>query len=373
MDQKPALAGNVTIILLFSNGINTMIKSPSVLIKIAILVIGFYIFSQITSIYLPIILAIIVAFVLNPIVNAVAAIPFGTKQYHLPRGIAILLVFLLAGLLLALVTTFVLFPFINEFNKFVGDLPRLMAKIQNLVILIQQQANLAQIPDNFRQIIENGLGGATSYAVSLTRNAFNTVFAFATQVIELVIVPVLTYYFLKDWRSLKEGVVTLFPASMQLRTINIIEEMATVVSNYIRGQVVISVIIGLLVFCGMYFLKVDYPLVLGLLATLTEAIPIIGPIIGSIPALLLASLVSPMLAIKVAAFYIIIHQIENNIIVPNIMGHTIDLHPALIIISLLIGGQFYGITGMILAVPVAALLKVLLRHLWYFDDDKKDR
>jgi predicted PurR-regulated permease PerM len=346
-----------------------MIKSPAVYIKIIILAVSIYLFSQITSIYLPLILAIIVAFILNPVVNAIAAIPFGTGRNHLPRGIAILLAFLLTGLLLTLITTFVLVPFINEFNKFVVDLPKLIIKIQELILLIQQRANSADIPDNIRQIIGSGLSGTASYAIGLTRNAFNTIFSFATQIIELIVVPVLTYYFLKDWRSLKESVVRLCPVAYRPQVITVIEEMAGVVSNYIRGQVLISVIIGFLVFCGMYILKVDYPLVLGLLATLTEAIPIIGPIIGSIPALLLASLVSPVLAFKVAVFYIIIHQIENNIIVPNIMGHTIDLHPTLIILSLLIGGQFYGISGMILAVPVAALLKVLLRHLWYLDDD----
>jgi len=371
MDQKRLLAGNVNTILLFNEGINYMIKSPAALTKIIILVLGIYLFSQVTTIYLPLILAIIIAFILNPFVNALAAATFGSGKYHLPRSLSILLVFLCAGLLLTLVTTFILFPFINEFNKFVVDLPKLVTKIQELTLLIQQHANSEQIPDNIRQIIGNGLSAAASYAVGLTRNAFNTIFSFATQIIELIIVPVLAYYFLKDWRSLKEGVVALCPASMRLQIITIIEEMAGVVSSYIRGQVLISVIIGFLVFCGMYFLQVDYPLVLGLLATLTEAIPIIGPIIGSIPALLLASLVSPILAAKVAAFYIIIHQVENNIIVPNIMGHTIDLHPTLIILSLLIGGQFYGISGMILAVPVAALLKVLLRHLWYLDDNKK--
>lgn len=347
-----------------------MIKSPAVLIKPIILVLAIYFFSQITAIYLPLILAIIISFILNPFVNAVTAIPFGTGKYHLPRGLAILIVFLISGLLLTLITTFILFPFINEFNKFVIDLPKLLSKIQELTVLIQYHANSAQIPDNIRQIISNGLSGAAAYAVTLTRNAFNTLFSFATQIIELIIVPVLAYYFLKDWRSLKEGIIMLCPAALRRQITTVIEEMAGVVSSYIRGQVLISVIIGFLVFCGMYFLQVDYPLVLGLLATLTEAIPIIGPIIGSIPALLLASLVSPVLAVKVAAVYIIIHQIENNIIVPNVMGHTIALHPTLIILSLLIGGQFYGISGMILAVPVAALLKVLLRHLWYFDDKK---
>lgn len=329
--------------------------------------------SQVTVIYLPIIVAIIAAFVLNPLVNALTDVPMGTKKYHLPREVAILLAFLLTGLLLSAITMFVLLPFISEFNNFVIDLPKLVSRINKLTMLIEQQANSAQVPDNIRSLITDGLTGAASYGVGFMRNIINAVFAFATQIIELVVVPVLTYYFLKDWRSLKADVITLFPPLSQPRAVSIIEELAMVVSNYIRGQVLISAIMGLMVFSGMYFLRVDYPLVLGLLVTLTETLPIIGPIIGAIPAILLAYLSSPVLATKVAAFYIILHQIENHIIVPNIMGHTIDLHPVLVIISLLIGGQLYGIAGMILAVPVAALFKVVLRHLWYLDEVPKDR
>lgn len=343
-------------------------KSRAVLIKIVIITLGLYLFSQVTAIYLPLILAVIAAFVLNPFVNAVTNIPIGKRPYYLPRGVAILLVFTLTGLLLFIVTTFVLLPFINEFNKFVVDFPKLVHRIRSLTLLIQQQANSARVPENIRLLIEDSLSGAAAYAVGLVRSGINGVLSFATQIIELVVVPVLAYYFLKDWPILKDSVVNLFPHSAQPRAISIIEEMAVVVSNYIRGQVLISIIMGLMVFSGMYFLKVDYPLVLGLLATLTETIPVLGPIIGAIPALLLAISTSSVLATQVAIFYIIIHQIENHIVVPNIMGHTIALHPILIIISLLIGGQLYGIAGMILAVPVAALLKVLLRHVWYLDD-----
>ncbi|MPN43908.1 putative transport protein [bioreactor metagenome] len=172
---------------------------------------------------------------------------------------------------------------------------------------------------------------------------------------------------MKDWQVLKEGFISIFSFNNRSRVSTIIDEVAVVISGYIRGQFWISVVIGLTVFCGMYFLKVDYPLVLGLLATLTETIPIVGPIVGAIPAILLAFLTSPALAVKVLLFFIIVHQIENHIIVPNVMGQTIDLHPATVIIVLLIGGQLYGIIGMMLAVPVAALLKVIVRHLWYDD------
>ncbi|HWR09408.1 AI-2E family transporter [Sporomusa sp.] len=349
-----------------------MMKTPVVWVRIIILAAGLYMLNQVTVIYLPVIVAIIAAFVLNPMVNGLTRISFGMRRYHLPRGVSILLVFLLTILLLTIVTAFVLVPFISEFNNFVIDLPKLINRIKNLTMLIERQANAAQVSDNIRLLFEDGLSGAASYGIGLLRNGINAVLNFATQVIELVVVPVLTYYFLKDWQSLKEAVVALFPRNTQTRAISIIDEMAVVVSNYIRGQVFISALMGLLVFTGMYFLGVDYPIVLGIMATLTETIPIIGPIIGAIPAILLAYLAAPLLAIKVAAFYIILHQFENHIVVPNIMGHTIDLHPVLVIISLLIGGQLYGIAGMILAVPVAALLKVILRHLWYLDEDNKD-
>ncbi|MGL5513823.1 MAG: AI-2E family transporter [Sporomusa sp.] len=333
-----------------------------------IVVAALYILSKVTVIYLPVILAVVAAFVLNPAVNIVAAIPLG-KTTNMPRGVAILIVFVLTGLLLTAVTTFVLLPFVSEFNKFVIDLPKFANRFRALSQLIEQ-VNSAQLPDNIRLLIEDALSGATTYVVGLVRNTITAVFSFASQVIELVVVPVLVFYFLKDWRDLKSGVISLFPAPAQPKAITVVEEMAIVVSNYIRGQVLISIIIGLMVFCGMHFLGVEYPLVLGLLATLTETIPIIGPIVGAIPAILLAYLASPVLAIKVAVFYIILHQIENHLIVPNIMGHTIALHPTMIIISLLIGGHLYGIAGMILAVPVAALLKVILRHLWYLNDNK---
>ncbi len=364
------MAGNANTTPLFSSMDK---KTLVVSIKVAILGLGVYVLSQVTPIYLPIILAIVAAFVLNPVVTMLTRIPLGTGKYHLPRSIAILVTFLLAAIVLTVAISFVLLPFINEFNNLVIDLPKLANRISSLTLLIEQRANLAQVPDNIRAVIEDSLRGAVSYTISLVRSAINAAFAFATQVIELVVVPVLAYYFLQDWQTLKSSVVTLFPRANRTSVVAIIEEMAAVMSNYIRGQVLISIIMGLLAFSGMYFLKVDYPLVLGLLASLTETIPIIGPIIGAIPAIILAYLASPVLAIKVAAFYIIIHQIENHIVVPNIMGHTIDLHPILVIISLLIGGQMYGIAGMIVAVPVAALLKVLLRHLWYLDDDKKDR
>jgi predicted PurR-regulated permease PerM len=333
-------------------------------VKILIVLAGLYLFSLVTSLYLPIILAIVIAFILNPLVNYFSRI-FIRSKLQMPRSIAVFLSFIFTGLIMVLLLSFVFLPFIKEFNKFVFDLPSLILKFQNISTVIEQKANTVVLPENIRILAEQSLSDVTAYSVDFLKRALNATLSFASGVLELVVVPVLTYYFLKDWQQLKKGMIEPFSTEIREKLCAVIDEIGTVISGYIRGQVLISFVMGFMVFLGMYVMGVDYPLVLGLMAALTETIPIIGPIIGAVPALLLAYLISPALAVKVLIFYLIVHQLENHIIVPNIMGHTIALHPVVIIISLLIGGQLMGIIGMMLAVPAAAILKVVLKHLWY--------
>ena len=332
--------------------------------KIIILALGIYVIVTVTPIYLPIIISIILAFILNPLVNFLCSLRFGSTGLHIDRSIAVLLSFLGTALLLLIMGTFILLPFMHEFDKFMMDLPALIVRIQNVTINIQQRASMLELPPNVNTIIEQAIASAASFSADLARRILQAFFGFASSIVQLVVVPVLTYYFLKDWRVLKQQIIGLFAVEFRSTVGKVIEEMAIVVSSYIRGQVIISIVIGFIVFGGMYLSGVGYPLVLGLLAACTETIPIIGPIVGSVPAIMLAYLISPSLAFKVILFYIIVHQLENHIIVPNIMGHTINLHPVVVIISLLIGYQLLGIVGMMVAVPVTALLRVLIKYSW---------
>ena len=333
-------------------------------VKILIVLAGLYILSRVSSLYFPIILAIVISFILNPLVNLFDG-SYVQSKLRLPRSLAVLLAFLLTGLIMVLLLSFVFLPFIKEFNKFIFDLPSIIVKLQNISSVIEQKANTVVLPDNIRILAEQSLSDIAAYSMDFLKRALNATLHFASGIFELVVVPVLTYYFLKDWQQLKKGMLAPFSNQMRTQLCAVINEIGIVISGYIRGQFLTSIVMGVMVFLGVYILGVDYPLVLGLMAALTETIPIIGPIIGAVPALLLAYLVSSALALKVLIFYLVVHQLENHIIVPNIMGHTIALHPVVIIISLLIGGQVMGIVGMILAVPVAAILKVILKHLWY--------
>jgi len=323
-----------------------------------------YILVTVTSIYLPIVVSIVLTFILNPLVNYFSGLRIWPTSVEIGRGIAVLLAFVCTTLLLLIMGTFVLLPFMHEFDKFIIEFPALILKIQDIGINIEHRASLLEMPVNINTLIQQTVANAATFSADLARRILQAIFGFASSIVQLVVVPVLTYYFLKDWLILKERLIAMFAVDSRSRVRKVIEEMGIVMSGYLRGQVLISIVIGVIVFCGMYLLEIDYPLVLGLLAACTETIPIVGPIVGSIPAIMLAYLVSPALAIKVVMFYIIVHQIENHIVVPNIMGHTIDLHPVVVIISLLIGGQLLGIMGMMMAVPITALLKVVIKQLW---------
>lgn len=345
-----------------------MFKSISTWLKLLVILAGVYLLSQVTPIYLPVIVSVILAFILNPLVTFLSQRRLWPTRQLFGRSLAVFIAFILSAIIAAIVMTFILVPFISEFNTLVNNLPSLIKRFQKMTMDIQNQANFIALAGYLPNIVDQTMSSIGSFSIDLAKKIVNSIFGLASSIIELVIVPVLTYYFLKDWQIIKENIVFLFSQRTRDKARNIIEEMGIVVSGYIRGQFVVSFIVGFFVFCGMYGFGVEYPLVLGLLAGITEAIPIIGPIIGAVPAILLAYTVAPFLALKVAVFYFLVQQFENHIIVPNVMGQAIDLHPITVILSLLIGGQLFGITGMVLAVPVSAILKVLLKHLWITEE-----
>jgi predicted PurR-regulated permease PerM len=321
-----------------------------------------YISYQASEVFLPITLAIVIAFILNPSVNwLVYNLSTGRRKF--PRGIAALVSMIVSFALFAGIISFVFLPFVNEFNKFVQNLPAIIAQLHDLSLVIGERTSSLDLPNNIRSILDQGLSSLASFSMDFIKRIIWTAFSVASRVIELVVIPVLVYYFLKDGEVMQQAVINLFTANYRVLARTILQEMAVTIGAYIHGQILVSIIMSATVFSGLYIMGVDYPLVIALLAFLTETIPIVGPIIGAVPALLLAYLISPTLALKVTVFYIVVHQLDSHVIVPSIMGHTIALHPVVIIISVLVAAQMFGIIGMILAVPVAALLRIFIRHL----------
>lgn len=338
--------------------------TPQMVIKVLIVIGAIWGILNARTILFPVIVAVVLTFILNPLVEYFVQLRCYPLKRTFSRTTAVLLTFLVAAGVLAMLLTFVLFPFAYEFERFAVNLPNYMKQTQELVFQLQQSFRQLELPASVQQLIREGMSDAAGFSVDMGRRFLTGTIGLASRIIDLVVVPILTFYFLKDWMMIRETFVSFVSTGQRTKVRRIIEDVGTIISGYIRGQVTVSIIIGVLVFLGMYFFDLNYALTIGLIAALTEFVPIIGPIIGAIPALLIALLASPMLAAKVAIFYVIIHQLENHIIVPKIMGQSIDLHPVTVILAFLIGAQLFGLAGMILAVPVAAILKVIFNHIW---------
>lgn len=319
----------------------------------------------------PFILSTVLALLLWPLVNLIER--SFERQFRLrqiPRWIAIIIAFILFGGIITIVIKYVLIPFVGEFIKFLNNVPNFTGQFLVLVDYLQGQYLSKNIPPQFIDLINGTITKIGNYSVELAQKALQTVFTLAGFFVELLLVPIITFYLLKDGKRIVRRIELLFTGETKERISIVFRKIYETLSGYIIGQLFLAVNMFVIVFIVMSVLQVPYPLVLALIAAIAEWIPIVGPIMGATPAIVLASIVSVPLAAKVALFYVIIQIFDGQIIMPRVFGRFIRLHPVAILGAVFIGGTFYGIKGMILAVPVTAILKIIANHLWYFDISK---
>ncbi|NLB77703.1 MAG: AI-2E family transporter, partial [Clostridiaceae bacterium] len=152
----------------------------------------------------------------------------------------------------------------------------------------------------------------------------------------------------------------LLPRRWRAGTIDLGKKISRILAGFIQGQLMTALIVGVLETMGLILVGMKYPLVLGMIGGLANIIPYFGPYIGAIPALAIALTISPLKAVWVAAVYIVVQQIDNSFISPKIIEGRLGLHPVATIFAVLVGGEFFGIIGMLLAVPVMAILRVFV-------------
>ena len=184
---------------------------------------------------------------------------------------------------------------------------------------------------------------------------------------EVVTVPVLAFYFALDGKRLRNQFLFLVPAPRRRQALAILSECGTIMRAYLVTQFWLALIAGVLTGFVLKITGMEYALILGLFAGLTRAIPFIGPPIGGIPVVLMsfihgAQTGNPYLWVWILVFFTLLHIVESKVIMPLFLGHALNLHAVIVLISLLIGGEFFGLMGMFLAAPVAALARVLLYH-----------
>lgn len=202
--------------------------------------------------------------------------------------------------------------------------------------------------------------------VDLSQSLLNGLVAFTENILSLAVIPVVTYYFLADSSLIANKFYLLFPINKRAFIKKMFQHIDRILGKFILSQLFLCFIIGVLSFITMVLLDVDYPLWLSIINAIANIVPYFGPIFGAIPAVLVALLSSPTKAIYTALAFLVIQQVEGNLLAPFITASSVRIHPLVIILLLLIGEKVGGFAGMILAIPIGVIIKVIYEDINYY-------
>jgi predicted PurR-regulated permease PerM len=298
---------------------------------------------------------------LAPLVHTIERRSWAVGRRRLPRGIAILVIYAtVIGAIVGLAAA-VIPPLVRQSQEFWSHLPQYMDSAQQKLAswgLISSDAS-------FKELLEQApAGGGDVVAVVIA-----TLWGFVGGIFGVVTILLLTFYLLVDAQRLFEVFVRLFERRDRHQVAKICELAAAKISAWLGGQMLLGLIIGTMSALGYFFMGVPYFFVLAVIAGVGEMIPMVGPLLSAVPAVLVALTVSPGLALGVAGFCWALQLIENNVLVPKVMGETVGLSAVTVIASLIIGSELLGFVGALLAVPTAAILQVLFEELYLAEKD----
>lgn len=284
----------------------------------------------------------------------------GLGKRRLPRPAAILVIYATVIGVLVGIGAMIVGPLVQQSQQFWKELPNLLDQIQNRLVswgLISPDAS-------WKELLQQAPG--TTDAVTML---VSTVWGFVGGLFGFVTILLLTFYLLVESQAIFDYFVRLFPRQRREQVSQVSALVTTKLGAWLGGQLLLGFIIGVTTAIGLALMGVPYFFVLALLAGIGEMIPIIGPLLSAIPAIAVAFTVSPGLALGVTIFFLAQQQLENAVLVPKLMGQTVGLGAVTVITALIIGGELLGIAGALLAVPTAAIVKVLFEELYLAGKD----
>jgi predicted PurR-regulated permease PerM len=318
-------------------------------------VVAYFLWKVRSGLY-PFVIAFFVAYLLNPAVCY-------CERKGLKRVWAITFIYLVVFSTVILGSSIFIPVLVRELESFARDLPLMTAKGEEVLYTIQWHYQHSALPNSLRSAMDSGMINLQGQAQAFVAAVVQGIIGMLGNFIGLAISPILAFYLLYDWHEIRIKAFRFFPAHWQHNLNILLKDLDKVLAGVIRGQLTVALIVGILVSGGLYLLGVRYALIIGLLAGALDVIPYFGAFIGATPAVTVALLESPWLALRVVALFVIIHQLEGSIIGPKILGENIGLHPLTVIFFLFVGEELGGLVGMLLGVPLAALGKVILRHI----------
>jgi predicted PurR-regulated permease PerM len=313
-----------------------------------------------------VILSIFFAYLLNPLVSLIRR-PFKNRHLEklMPRSVAIVLAYLIVFITLGVSISYLAPRVAEQARQLTNNVPYYTASIQTWVKGMNNRFERYKLPDEIQDEINKKIGGYLSeFGETLTTFVGTLLINAITYLPWLVLVPVLSFFFLKDVNIFRLSLLRLFPAGdWRIRAALFLDDVNKTLAAYARAQIISCFLIGAICTLGFYLLGLNYALLLGILAGILEFIPLIGPLVVALTAITIGAFYSPWQALYVGIFLLVLRLIHDYVTYPRIVREGIHLHPLAIVLSVLAGEQIAGITGVFLSIPVVALITVLLKHI----------
>jgi predicted PurR-regulated permease PerM len=291
------------------------------------------------------------------------------SRLGLPRWICVLIVYVVAAVAIYQGLRLMLRPLADEISAFIAEFPRFMTQIADQYAHLDLPPALRHAVDTFLADLGKGIGAIDLSTLVPVASIFAGVLG---AVVAYVIVPVWTFYLIKDRPALAAAAARALPTEWRPDARNVAGLALRVFGQWLRGQVILGLAVGIATFAGLILLSVTvdpvfgrFAIFLAVVAGVFELLPIIGPILSAIPAVLLALTAGVEPALAALVLYLVIQQVENNLFVPKIQGDAVELHPTIVMVALVLGGSIGGLLGAILALPIAAASRDIFRYLFH--------
>jgi len=308
---------------------------------------------SVRNIILLVVVAAVLAVGLDPAVRRL-------ERLKLSRGWAVLIIFLAAIAFLALFGWLVIPPLVRQVTSLAGQIPDYVRRLQHdngFFGNLERKYHLSTKLKDLTQHLPAAASASLSKILGLTKSIAAVVF-------NLLTIGILTIYFLLSLPKTEDFAATLLPEDNLARNARTLQEALTRIGGYVSGNIAVSIIAGVGAFIALEIIRVPFAAALAMWVAVADLIPTVGATLGAVAAVIVAAFSGWVPAIATTAYFVVYQQVENYLIVPRVMKKAVDLSPAAVIVSVLVGGSLAGFAGALLALPVAAAAKVVIHEVW---------
>lgn len=286
------------------------------------------------------------------------------EKHSIPRWGSISIIFVILIGLIAAAFTFVIPIIANQVNGLIKQAPQLQRETQGLIQYALDQMD--KLPNDVTDRINNIVKSFGDSVTNVISNSFSIISQIISTFFLLIMVPFFLIYMLKDHEKFIPSIARLFKGDRKVFVVNLLKDLNHTLQSYIQGQVTVSVILGIILYISYTIIGLDYTLLLVMFAGVANMIPFLGPWMSFAPAAIIGIIQSPTAFIWVCVVTLIAHQLEGNVITPNVMGKSLSIHPLTIIVVILAAGKLGGFFLILVAVPLYAVIKTVVTNVFKY-------